>query len=68
MRNALGIIFVVFVAAFIFGTTSPAAEAGPCYYKCSCTGVPLKCCVNNGVETCKKAPAGIFYCPDIITC
>lgn len=66
MRKIIGVLLVVFVAAFIFGTTSPTADAANCYYKCSCTGAPLKCCVNNGVETCKHA-IGI-YCPAIITC
>lgn len=68
MRKVLGVLLVVFVAAFIFGTTSPAADAASCYYKCSCTGAPLKCCINSyGVETCKPA-GGVIYCPAIITC
>ena len=66
MRKVVGILLIVFVAAFIFGATTPNADAGSCYYKCSCSGTPLKCCVNNGVETCK--PAFGFSCPQIYTC
>lgn len=68
MRKVLGVLLVVFVAAFIFGATAPTADAGPCYYKCSCEGMPLKCCINSfGVEVCKPA-GGVIYCPAIITC
>jgi hypothetical protein len=68
MRKVLGILLDVFVAAFIFGATAPSADAGPCYYKWSCTGSLLKCCINSfGVEVCKPA-GGVFYCQAIITC
>ena len=66
MRKVVGILLVVFLVALAIGVSTPNVDASSCYFKCSCTGTPLKCCVNNGVETCKVAFG--FYCPQIITC
>jgi len=66
MRKVISILLIVFAVAMIIGATTPTVDASGCYYKCSCSGTPLKCCVVNGVETCKIAFG--FYCPQIYTC
>lgn len=67
MRKILVAALVVFALALAMGATAPTpAQAGNCYYTCSCTGTPLFCCVSNGVTTCKLAHG--FYCPQIVTC
>ena len=74
MRKPLAALAFVFALAFTFGAagTAPATAAGGggggnCYYKCSCTGTPLRCCVTStGGEACK--PTDAFQCPQIITC
>lgn len=65
MRKILAGMLVVFVAAFAYGATLHRADAGPCYYKCVCSK-PMRCCVNNGVETCK--PAVGFQCTQAYPC
>jgi len=64
MRKAISILFVVFALAFVIGASMPAAEAGPCYYKCICS-FPYKCCINNGVEVCKRVTFAPIECPQI---
>jgi hypothetical protein len=64
MRKALAAICGVFAVALVIGMTMPSADAGPCYYKCICS-VPHKCCVLNGVETCKKVSNSPLQCPQI---
>lgn len=73
MRKSLAALAFVFALAFTFGAagTAPATAAGGgggnCYYKCSCTGAPLRCCVTStGGEACK--PTDVIQCPHIITC
>lgn len=67
MRKALATIFVVFAVAFVVGMTIPSADAGPCYYKCICSQ-PYKCCVNNGVESCKKLIDSPIQCTQVFPC
>jgi hypothetical protein len=67
MRKVIVTALVVFALAFAIGAYTPTvAQAGTCYYTCSCTGTPLYCCVNNGVTTCKFTTK--IRCLDIITC
>jgi hypothetical protein len=66
MAKIIGLILVVFVAAFVLGFSTPTADAGSCYYKCSCSGQPLRCCNFGFGEVCK--PAKDFECPQIYTC
>lgn len=67
MKKMLAAVAFVFVSAFAVGFTGANnAEAGSCYYTCSCTGTPLYCCVNNGVTTCKFTSK--IKCLAIITC
>ena len=65
MRKLLFGLAVVFAAAFALGATLPKADAANCYYKCVCSA-PMKCCLNNGVETCK--PAAGIACPQVYPC
>lgn len=64
MRKAFAVIVTVFAVAFVVGLTMPTADAGPCYYKCICS-FPYKCCVNNGVESCKRVLDSPIQCPQI---
>jgi hypothetical protein len=63
MRKALALLLIVFVVGVAIGVTMPSASAGPCYYKCICSRA-YKCCVINGVETCKPV-TGVIQCPQI---
>jgi hypothetical protein len=67
MRKAFAVLSVVFALAFVIGASMPAAEAGPCYYKCICS-VPHKCCINNGVEVCKKVTNSPIQCTQVYPC
>ena len=67
MKKAMAVGFTVFAVAFVVGLTMPSADAGPCYYKCICS-VPHKCCVNNGVETCKKVSPSPIQCTQSFPC
>jgi hypothetical protein len=60
LRKLLVLCLVVFAVAFAVGLSTPSADAAQCYYKCSCAGEPLFCCIVNGVEWC--APAIGFEC------
>lgn len=62
MKRLLLVASVLFGIGFAYGASLAPADAGPCYYRCIC-GVPHKCCMNNGVETCKPAPNGPLQCP-----
>jgi hypothetical protein len=69
MRKVLSAVALVFALAFTLGAVAPApAEAaGNCFYKCSCTGTPLRCCeTSTGGVACK--PTNDIRCPQIITC
>lgn len=67
MKKILGVLAFVFAASFAIGLSSNnTADAANCYYTCSCSGQPLRCCVNNGVTTCK--PAIGFQCPQVYNC
>ena len=56
------LLLAVFAIAFAGSALFGKADAATCRYKCICS-VSYKCCVTNGVETCKRA-AGIS-CPQI---
>lgn len=72
MRKLFAALAVVFAFAFALGTFAPgtadAAGGGNCFFTCSCTGQPLRCCQTaTGGVACK--PAGDEWnCPQIITC
>jgi len=69
MPKRLIVAALIFVAAFTLGFATPqVAEAGNCYYTCDCAGNPLRCCVVNGVTSCKLDTSGIFQCPQVYTC
>ncbi len=60
---ALGMVLALGIAAQ-FGSS---AEASLCVFRCSCEGIPLKCCVSaNGQESCKLTD--VIQCPQVITC
>lgn len=65
MRKFITGLAVVFVAAFAIGASLPKADAAACRNRCVC-GTPMKCCTNNGVETCK--PTTGFQCPQVFPC
>ena len=60
------IVFAVAFLASYLGRNADAARV-TCYYKCVCS-VPHKCCVNNGVETCKPVPDGPIQCTQSYPC
>ncbi len=64
IRKAL-LLLAVFAVAFVASAIHSKADAANCYYKCIC-GRSNKCCIVNGVETCKPA-AGIL-CPQSYPC
>ncbi len=72
MRNFVFAALFVFVLAFAPGAGSPSAEAAGgglgsnCYYKSTCAGQPLKCCVWFGTEYC--FPADEIQCPQVYDC
>lgn len=62
---------VLMLSAVTAASIAPSANAAiglpsNCTYKCSCSGTPLKCCTNNGVETCKVT--GDIACPQVYNC
>lgn len=68
MKKKLVVLFaVVFTVAFLSSYMGRSADAATCYYRCICS-VPHKCCVINGVETCKPAPNGPLQCPQGFPC
>lgn len=70
MRKSLAALSLVFALAFTFGAIGPGtadAGFGNCFYTCSCTGTPLRCCESaDGSVACK--PTDDFRCPQVITC
>lgn len=68
MRKLLFVLAVVFAVAFGFGTMAPdTAEAGDCFFACSCSGQPLICCANDsGGVSCK--PTTLWNCPQVHNC
>lgn len=65
MRKLIAGLSLVFVVAVAAGFSMNRATAGPCYYKCICSR-PYKCCLNNGVESCK--PATGIQCTQVYPC
>lgn len=70
MRKILTALAFVFALAFTAGAVAPGtaqAAGGDCYYTCSCTGTPLRCCrTSTGGVACK--PTDVIQCPQVITC
>lgn len=71
MRKAICTLGMLVAVVAAVATSASAASGGGtlpsnCRYKCSCSGTPLKCCTNNGVESCKVT--GDIQCPQIYTC
>lgn len=72
MRKALTALAFVFALAFTLGAVAPgtaqaAGGGGDCFYTCSCTGAPLRCCrTSTGGVACK--PTDVIQCPQVITC
>lgn len=68
MKKKTVLLFVlVFAVTFLAGYLGRNADASTCYYRCICS-VPNKCCVNNGVETCKPVSGGPIQCPQNFPC
>jgi hypothetical protein len=69
MRKRLIVAALVFVAAFAFGLATPdVAGAADCFFACDCAGTPLRCCVVNGVTSCKPDTSGVWQCPQVYNC
>jgi hypothetical protein len=68
MRKLFVISLLVFAVAIIVGSmTAQPAQALRCYYKCSCSGQPMYCCLNNnGTENCKATKN--ISCTDVFGC
>ncbi len=67
MKKTLIVLMLVFGFAFAMGSLTPStADAGNCYFTCTCSGTPLYCCVNNGVTTCKFTSK--IYCTQGYNC
>lgn len=69
MRKIVVAAALVFAFAFALGVAAPAPveAASDCFYTCSCTGTPLRCCeTSTGGVACK--PTNDIRCPQIITC
>lgn len=64
IRKAL-LLLAVFAVAFVVSALFGKADAANCRYKCIC-GTSYKCCITNGVETCK--PASGIQCPQSYPC
>jgi hypothetical protein len=54
----------LFGVGIFAGLMTTKAEAGLCYWKCGCNGVPLKCCGTS----CKPDPNGPIQCPQGADC
>ncbi|HEX5131047.1 MAG TPA: hypothetical protein VFX92_01020 [Candidatus Krumholzibacteria bacterium] len=63
-----GAVVALFAAGVFMGFSSTKAEAGLCYYKCSCNGVPLKCCVTPFGTSCKPDASAPIQCTQGANC
>jgi hypothetical protein len=63
-RFAFLVLAVVFSIGALVGMRTPAAQAGPCFFKCICS-VPYKCCTTPYGTSCKKDTSGTFNCPQV---
>lgn len=66
-KKVIALLVVVLAASFGFGFFGQGANAANCYYRCICS-VPHKCCVLNGVETCKPVKNAPIQCPQSFPC
>ncbi len=67
MKKILALLVGVLAVSFAFGFFSKSADAANCYYRCICS-VPHKCCVTNGVETCKPVSIAPIQCTQNFPC
>ena len=72
MKAALLLLVVVFAVGFTVGVSgTPNADAaggggGNCYYTCTCSGQPLRCCVTPFGTFCSSTDD--FGCPQVMGC
>jgi hypothetical protein len=70
MRKVICTSFMLLAVTLAAGSGAPKADAAieplNCRYTCSCSGTPLRCCTNGGVESCK--PTNVIACPQVYNC